>query len=140
VAQEEEAMAGIMAIDVRTYEGNSVTQDGSHGLFKFMTSEGEITLAIPHEQLMPTMAGLSHASGQSAQIRNVSKTEKHAFPCEWWEIGFSDDNQHFFLSFRMPGGMEMSFQVHRSRLSQMRETLESMEGKQTIPSDGMTKQ
>jgi hypothetical protein len=121
-------MADVVAIGIKSFDGSDVSPDGLHGLFKFHLEDSEMVIAIPHAILMPFMAAISHVSGQSARIRGQDKSIKHVFPCDWWEFSLDHNGQHSILSFQMPGGLEMSFQVARDRITMMRETLETMEG------------
>jgi hypothetical protein len=134
-------MREIEAIVVSRASGSNVTADGMHGLLIFEDSIGApLTLAVPHEELPPLMVAVSQASSQSARILHADRAAKNVFTCEWFEFGWSPDNQKVILSFRMPGGMEMSFEVHRDRVQTMREALEVMEGRASSPPDGSTRQ
>jgi hypothetical protein len=130
----------VFATLIQTIEGVVVTENGTNALLKLGTVDQELVLAIPADLLMSLMASLSQACGQAARIQNKDQAIKHVFPCDWWEFGFSPDAQSLLLSFRLPGGMEMSFQVHRDRLPQMRETLSAMEGQAPTPPPGTIRQ
>jgi hypothetical protein len=125
-------MADIRAYSVATFEGGSVTSDGLVALFRFLGCDNApLTLAVPHGQLLRLMGGISHASAQAAKIRQHNPSVKQFLPCEKWEFGFSSNDQNLFLTLRVPGGIEISFQLPRSHLSHMRQTLEAMEGRGT---------
>jgi hypothetical protein len=125
-----------------TFEGAIVTDDGQSGLFKFSLGDGQDQIfSIPQDQLMPLMAGISQVSGDSARILQQDSAVKHALPAEWWSFAFSSDKTQLLLSFRLPGGMELTFQFARDRLPMMRETLQAMEGQQsTLPPAGTSRQ
>ena len=134
-------MREIDTIVVSRASGSNVTADGMHGLLIFEDTMGtSFTLAVPHDELPPLLAAVSQAGSQSARILQADHAVKNVFPCEWWEFGWSPDNQQVVFSFRMPGGMEMSFEIHRARLPAMREALEVMEGRALSSPDGSVRQ
>jgi hypothetical protein len=120
-------MLQIPAIGVTSFEGEDISSDGQLGLFRFLSGETEVVLAIPHEQLISLMAGISNVSGKGRRVRTQNPTGRHVFPCERWAFGLTPDQRHLVLSFRVPGGAELSFQVSRTTIPAMRETLQTME-------------
>jgi hypothetical protein len=49
---------------------------------------------------------------------------KFTMPCEAWEIGReSGDVQHLVVSFRLPGGAELSFRLQPAQAVHMTEVL-----------------
>ncbi len=121
-------MSDINAVEFKTFVNGSHTADGSHGLFKFITDQGPFTVAIPNDQLGLMMASISNVTAANRKIKTGDKALKHAFPCSWWNFDIDGDKKPT-LSFRVPGGMEMSFQVSKSNLSLMREALDAIEEK-----------
>lgn len=128
------------AIVITSFEGSNVSDDGGHGLFKFKSDTSELILAIPNELLMPVMAGISNSSGKSAKILNKDPNVKHIFPCEWWEFGPKPDSTSIIMSFKMPGGAEMSFEIGQSSISNMIEVLQNLSGETSQVPSGTIKQ
>ncbi|MBN3854122.1 MULTISPECIES: hypothetical protein [unclassified Paraburkholderia] len=76
--------------------------------------------SVMHELL----AALSNAIGRSERIRHKTASVKFAMPCEAWEIGRENGAvQHLVVSFRLPGGAELSFRLHPSQAAHMTEVL-----------------
>ena len=61
-------------------------------------------------------------------------------PCEWWEISWTPDREVFALSFRMPSGTVMTFQVPRDGAINMRDSLTIGLGQLIHTPDGVTRQ
>jgi hypothetical protein len=133
-AEREAKMAEIEAVPAELIRV-SVSGDGQHALFEFRGQSGPFTLAIAEPELMHLMALASQASGQAQKIRQSDPAMKHDLPCEWWSFDRHPDGQHMILSFRVPGGMELSFQVHLERAPQMIETLQTISGAPTTAPD-----
>ncbi|MBU6235763.1 MAG: hypothetical protein KGQ41_07955, partial [Alphaproteobacteria bacterium] len=119
-------MTEINAVEFKTFINGSHTADGSHGLFKFSTDQGEFTVAIPDDQLGKLMAVVSNIAAANAKIKSGNKAQKHAFQTAFWNFDL-DEAKTPTLTFKVAGGMEMSFQVGKSNLPLMREALEKME-------------
>lgn len=122
------AMSDINAVEFKAFVNGSHTADGSHALLKFLAEQGEFTLALPDDQLGKLMAAISNIAAQNAKIKTGDKAQKHAFPCTVWNFDV-DADKNPLLSFRVAGGMEMSFQISKSSLPLMREALEAIEAK-----------
>ncbi|MFD1561327.1 hypothetical protein ACFSHT_37745 [Paraburkholderia silviterrae] len=76
--------------------------------------------SVMHELL----AALSNAIGCSERIRHKAASVKFAMPCEAWEVGReSGAVQHLVMSFRLPGGAELSFRLHPAQAAHMTEVL-----------------
>jgi len=86
------------------------------------------------------MQSLSHAFGQCSRIQKRARDSKHGLKVEWWEIGQAPDGLHIGFSFRMPGGMEMTFLVHRTQAAAMRDTLSVSLGLPISTPEGVTRQ
>ncbi|NBX65828.1 MAG: hypothetical protein EBQ96_02415 [Proteobacteria bacterium] len=121
-------MSEINAVEFKTFINGSHTADGSHALLKFLSEQGEFTLALPDDQLGKLMAVLSNVSASNAKIKTGNKAQKHAFPTVFWNFEL-DADKNPTLTFKVTGGMEMSFQVGKSTLPLMREAIEAMETK-----------
>ncbi|WP_322057821.1 hypothetical protein [Paraburkholderia sp. J63] len=76
--------------------------------------------SVMHELL----AALSNAIGRSERIRHKAASVKFAMPCEAWEVGRESGTvQHLVMSFRLPGGAELSFRLHPAQAAHMTEVL-----------------
>lgn len=130
-------MPNMPACPIESVESVSVTDDGRHALFKLRQPGGdEVTIAIPSGELMTLMSFASQASGQAQKLLQSDPKQKHVLPTEWWEIGRHPDGQHVILSFRLPGGLELSFQIHRDAAQRYRETLDATLGSAPLPDKG----
>jgi hypothetical protein len=126
-------------IDVIT--GSMASDDGKYALFQTQAAGQVITFAIPEDQLIDLMSHASNSAGACQKILQRNPALKTIFPVEWWEFGPTPDKQALVLSFRLPGGKEISFQVHHTQIANMREALETMEGRLPIqPPPGSLKQ
>jgi len=128
------------AVRVDSITGVKASADGQFGLMRYKSGDTETILAFPFDQLIQLMQSLSHAFGQCSRIQKRSHELKHGLKVEWWEIGQAPDGQHLGFSFRMPGGMEMTFLVHRAQAANMRDTLTVSLGLPIATPDGVTRQ
>ena len=94
---------------------------GLNGTLQVRVSGRRVRTSCPPHDLMPLMAALSHASAKSARIQKDDRNLKHVLPCEWWSFGLDEAGEQLILSFRVSGGLELSFQVPRDRIQMMRE-------------------
>jgi len=133
-------MANIPAFVIEKVNGVTVTDDGQHALFQVNDGQNTHALAIPVPQLANLMTLSSQAAGEAARKTRADPALKQVFPCEWWQFGLAPDNQTMVLSFRMPGGMEVSFSVHKDRAGQMIEALAAIAGQHAPPPPGTTRQ
>ena len=130
-------MTEIPAITTTGVERMSVADDGKNALVSFKTTgDDDITIAVPTDTLETLMLFCSQASGRGQSILQRDPTMKHIFPCEWWEVLPHPDGKHVVMSYRMPGGLEVSFQIHRDAAQGFRETLDAVLGNAAIPSNG----
>jgi hypothetical protein len=107
------------AIDsVRDFE---LTDDGRYLMLKAnQTYSIALHCSVMHELL----AALSNAIGVSERIRSKKKSVKFAMPFEAWEIGKDAGTvAHLILTFRLPGGAELSFRMQRAEAAHMTEVL-----------------
>jgi hypothetical protein len=114
----------VQAINVHGITGVEVTEDGRHALIRVRSGENEANLAFPFEELMPLMQTASTAFAKCQQAQDLDPNTKHLLPCESCQIVPSPDFEHMIFSFRLPGGMEMSFPVPRRHAERMREVME----------------
>jgi len=119
-------MTKIEALTVTDVEASSVPDDANHALVRVATPQGPLTLVIPAEQIQSLMQLLSTAGGQIAKKRQQNPNVKWVASVEWWEFGTHSDQ--LVLAFRMPGGAEQAFQVHRDQAVQMRDVLSAIVG------------
>ena len=115
----------IVAFALSSIEGVKTTDDGKHALFKTKTASGaEHVLAVPEHQLMQLMILASKASGDCQKILQGDPQVMHVLPVERWSVGEIPDTQNVILTYRLPGNLEMSFQLHRDAAARMLETLQ----------------
>ena len=124
----------IQAVNVTEITGVETTEDGNHALIRFKSGENEAIFAFPYEQLMPLMQTASTGFSKCLQAKNVDPSAKHILPCENFAASPSPDFKNMIFSFRLPGGMEMSYQVPREHAGKMREFLANfMQEPGTVP-------
>lgn len=121
-------MSEINAVEFKAFVNGTHTADGSHALLKFLSEQGEFTIALPDDQLGKLMAVLSNVAASNAKIKSGDKAQKHAFPTVFWNFDV-DAEKTPTLTFKVAGGMEMSFQVGKSNLPLMKEAIQQMEDK-----------
>jgi hypothetical protein len=110
-----------LAVVIDKITGSKSSDDGKYALFQTQTSGQTMTLAIPEDQLIHLVTHASNAAGACQKILQRNRELKTIFPVEWWEFGPTPDKQALVLSFRLPGGLEVSFQVHHTQIANMRE-------------------
>lgn len=109
------------ALAINSLNGFELTEDGQYLLLNNNPS-GNVALhfSVLHELL----AAVANAIGWSERIRNKKKSVKFAMPCEGWEIGKdAGESGNLVFTFRLPGGAELAFRVHRSQAVHMTEAL-----------------
>lgn len=117
----------INAAEFKSFIGASNTQNGSHGLFRFATNEGEFTLALPDTELPRLMAALSDTAAKNAKAKSGGKiAPKTVMPCTLWDFALDGPGENLILSFRVPGGMELSFSIPRTRTDLLIENLAAL--------------
>jgi hypothetical protein len=127
----------INAVEFKELTGSSHSDDGSHGLFKFMTEQGEFTVALPAAQLPRVMANVSDISAKIGRMQSKNARQALAFPCTIWDFTGEPNTETFSMSFRIPGGMEMTFQLSKKQISLMKDALTAAEsGQPVIPAFG----
>ena len=108
-----------LAID--SLRGFELSADGQY----LMVNGNEPDSVALHCSVMhELLAALSNAIGRSERIRHKAASVKFAMPCEAWEVGReSGAVEHLVVSFRLPGGAELSFRLHPSQAARMTEVL-----------------
>ena len=118
-------MSSTPALTVEDVDSAASTDDGQHLLIKLLLSGAQfMTLAVPHDKAMGLLTVISAAGGDAARIRQENQNAKVAFPVEWWEINRAEPPPMIVFSYRIPGGMELSFHVPPEVGERMREALE----------------
>jgi len=126
----------INAVEFKELLSSSSTPDGTHGLFKFKTEQGDFTIALPNSQLPKIMAALSDVSSKNARVQTGNQRQVMAFPCNIWDFA-QGANDTVNMTFRMPGGMEMTFQLGKKQVPLMKDALTAAEsGQPVIPAFG----
>jgi hypothetical protein len=134
-------MANEPALLIDEILGSKAADDGHHALFKVKISGQEVAVAFPEGQLINLISASATAAKECQRIIQQQPNLKVMLPVQWWEFGLTQDGNFAVLSFRLPGGGEVSFQVPRQWTPQMRETLEVMEGRVSNPfQSGTSKQ
>ena len=108
------------ALAINAIYGFELTEDGQ---YLKLTSDQPRAIAVHCSVMHPMLAALAHAIGHSERIRNKEHSTKFAMPCDAWEIGQDRSGKYLFFSYRLPGGAELSFRVHRSQAVHMTEVL-----------------
>ena len=116
----------IQAVNVTEITGVETTEDGRHALIRFKSGENEAVFAFPFKELLPLMQTASTGFTKCLQAQDANPNAKHILPCENLSASPSPDFKHMIFSFRLIGGMEMSFQVPREHAGRMREFLTLM--------------
>ena len=111
----------VQAINVTEIKGVETTEDGERALIRISSGEHEAIFAVPFEQLAPLMQATSTGFAKCRQAQEVDPNAKHVLPCKTLTAAPSPDFQHMIFSFRLEGGMEMSYSVPRMHAARMRE-------------------
>ncbi|WP_322105603.1 hypothetical protein [Paraburkholderia sp. J41] len=122
------------ALAIHSLRDFELTADGQY-LMVNGTQPDSVALhcSVMHELL----AALSNAIGRSERIRQKTASVKFTMPCEAWEIGReSGDVQHLVVSFRLPGGAELSFRLQPAQAVHMTEVLSLVTGLATARRPG----
>ena len=108
-----------LAID--SLRGFELTADGQ---YLMVNGNQPDSVALHCSVLHEMLAALSNAIGRSERIRHKTGSVKFAMPCEAWEVGRENGTvQHLVVSFRLPGGAELSFRLHPAQAAHMTEVL-----------------
>ncbi len=91
-----------------------------------------IRLNIPAGQLTKLMSLTSKAYGALQSDPNL----KHIFPTTWWDVGGHPDGENVVLSFKLKGGSELSFQIHKDAAQNMRDALDVVLGNAPVSPGG----
>jgi hypothetical protein len=114
-------MSQPLGIAINSLHGFELTEDGQYLLLK---SNQPDRIALHCSVMHQLLAALSNAIGWSERIRHKTKSVKFAMPCEAWALGQdAEEGPYLIFTFRLPGGAELSFQIHRSEAAHMTEVL-----------------
>lgn len=92
-------------------------EDGRVFDVEFDADDGEVLLAA-----------FTSALGQRARLQTGDNTLMKVLPLEWWQINPHPDRDGLLLSFRMPGGMEMTFHLDMNAVPVFEEVLTALTG------------
>lgn len=121
-------------IQIAAVEGSDVSPDAGSALLMMRDAEHQpVNLAVPIPLTHELMGALSAAVGNAGKITSGNPTIKHAFPVDWWNVGTVPGTDNVILSFRLPGGMELSFVIHRDAADRFQETLNATLGRAASP-------
>src|ERR1700754_2263847 len=110
-----------LAFAINSIHGFELTEDGQYLMLK---SNQPDRVALHCSVMHELLAALSNAIGSSERIRSKKKSVKIAMPCEARALGKDADGKPYLIfTFRLPGGAELSFQLHRSQAAQLTEVL-----------------
>ncbi|WP_028224328.1 hypothetical protein [Paraburkholderia ferrariae] len=127
-------MSSSTALAIDSLSGFELTADGQ---YLMLNSNQPEPVALHCSVMHELLAALSNAIGRSERIRQKAAGAKFAMPCEAWEIGRESGTvQHLVMSFRLPGGAELSFRLHPSQAAHMTEVLSLATGLATINRPG----
>jgi hypothetical protein len=109
------------AVAIDSFKGFELTEDGQ---YLILNSNQPDRIALHCSVMHELLAALSNAIGSSERIRHKKKSVKFAMPCEAWALGKDAGGKPYLIfTFRLPGGAELSFQLHRSQAAHMTEVL-----------------
>ncbi|WP_434112293.1 hypothetical protein [Paraburkholderia caffeinilytica] len=119
-------MSPPVALEIHSLNSFELTADGQYLMFKGNQPE---VIALHYSVMHELLAALSNAIGWSQRVRRKKDDMKFAMPCEAWAIGGDkNESSHLVLTFRLPGGAELSFRMHRAEARHMTEVLSLVTG------------
>lgn len=127
-------MSSPKALAIDSLNGFELTADGE---YLMLSSNQPDSIALHCSVMHELLAALSNAIGRSERIRQKTASVKFTMPCEAWEIGReSGAVEHLVVSFRLPGGAELSFRLHPAQAAHMTEVLSLVTGLATVRRPG----
>lgn len=119
-------MSSPVALAIDSLNGFEITADGQYLMLK---SNQPDCIALHCSVMHELLAALAHAIGWSERIRHRQHSRKFAMPCEAWQVtGDVRSARHLVLSFRLPGGAELSFRIDRTQATHLTEMLAASTG------------
>ncbi|WP_144113247.1 hypothetical protein [Paraburkholderia sp. BCC1886] len=114
-------MAPRPPLSIDSIRGFELTGDGQ---YLMLNTNQPSSIALHCSVMQELLAALANAIGVSQRIRSKKKSVKFAMPCEAWEVGGERSaSTHLILTFRVPGGAELSFRVPRTQAVHLTEVL-----------------
>ncbi|PZR47917.1 hypothetical protein [Paraburkholderia fungorum] len=115
-----------VALVIHSLHTFELTDDGQ---YLMLNGDQLDSIALHHSVMHQLLAAVSNAIGWSRRIRQNENDMRYAMPCEAWAIGKDKgEATHLVLTFRLPGGAELSFRMHRADARQMTEVLSQVTG------------
>ncbi len=112
-----------------TLTGASVNEDASNIKLAGSDESGNITeIEFSPENGEELLSALVTVLGQSARRRTGDNTLVKVLPVDWWEINPSPDKTSVLFSFRMTGGMEVTFGLPTDASQRLSEGLQAVLG------------
>lgn len=119
-------MSPPVALAIHSLHSFELTGDGQYLMLKGNQPD---SIALHYSVMHELLAAISNAIGWSARVREKKDDVKFAMPCEAWAVGKDKgESSHLLLSFRLPGGAELSFRMHRADARHMTEVLSLVTG------------
>jgi hypothetical protein len=121
-------MSPPVALAIHSLHSFELTGDGQYLMLK---GNQPNSIALHYSVMHELLAAISNAIGWSARVRENKDNVKFTMPCEAWAVGkdkAESDSTHLVLSFRLPGGAELSFRMHRADARHMTEVLSLVTG------------
>jgi hypothetical protein len=119
-------MSQPVAVAIHSLHSFELTGDGQYLMVKGNQPD---SIALHYSVMHELLAAISNAIGWSARVRQQTDDVKFAMPCEAWAVGKDKgESSHLLLSFRLPGGAELSFRMHRAEVRHMTEVLSLVTG------------
>ena len=116
----------IEVIQVDAFGGHMVTSDKGHALFRFMTAEEPLNLAVSAPLLPPLLQSVASCQAQMTRRGKMQNSELAVFPVDWWELGSGPSGEIIF-SFRLKGtGGFLDFALTADMIPGILETLTAM--------------
>ncbi len=130
-------MAEEQAVKANLRGATVVEHDGGYAIYKFDLEGGQpLNIAIPHSEVETLLLMAIRTGGALGRVATPEPTAKRTLPVEWWTLGRDLERQRMVISFRIEGGMEMSYDVATDQIPPMIDALRSMLGEGTpVPPD-----
>ena len=116
--------------------GARVNDDGTNVVLAGADDLGQVTeLSFSTENAETLLGAFVSALGHAHRQRTGDKTLKKVLPVEWWEINPQPDRDGMLFSYRLPGGMEMTFHIGAGAIPHYEQVLTTLSGSrpQDIP-------
>jgi hypothetical protein len=119
-------MSQPVALAIHSLHSFELTGDGQYLMLKGNQPD---SIALHYTVMHELLAAISNAIGWSERVRQKKDDVKFAMPCEAWAVGKDKgEASDLLLTFRLPGGAELSFRMHRADARHMTEVLSLVTG------------